>query len=393
METPDTSISEADQIDRVAFIGERAIGAGHPPYVIAELGVNHDGDPAKALELVRIAADAGADAIKLQLFEAERLMSADARLAAYQADAGERDPVVMLRRLELPIEAMAPAVDLAHSRGLHAIVSIFSTSLVDAAMRLPWDAFKVASPDIINLPLLDALMATGKPMIVSTGASTLDEVQRAAGWLEQAAERTMFLQCVSSYPVPEGFDALEGIGAVAKVTRAVCGYSDHLWLMSDQSAPAMLTAFKDGLWQAALKLQALGVRLQLRGDPTCLDPTTLALLQRLQQATQYNDGLLLVLGMDYRQPWLAEGGPARPSGKAPWRTSGQDAKCRPDPDLLIRTGGTLSSCTGLLWDTRHTALYLTDCLWPHFNAAALDDALQWFGDRQRRQWTQAPATS
>lgn len=173
----------------------------------------------------------------------------------------------------------------------------------------------------------------------------------------------------------------------------VCGYSDDLWLMSDQSAPAMLTAFKDGLWQAALKLQALGVRLQLRGDPTCLDPTTLALLQRLQQATQYNDGLLLVLGMDYRQPWLAEGGPARPSGKAPWRTSGQDAKCRPDPDLLIRTGGTLSSCTGLLWDTRHTALYLTDCLWPHFNAAALDDALQWFGDRQRRQWTQAPATS
>lgn len=227
METPDTSISEADQIDRVAFIGERAIGAGHPPYVIAELGVNHDGDPAKALELVRIAADAGADAIKLQLFEAERLMSADARLAAYQADAGERDPVAMLRRLELPIEAMAPAVDLAHARGLHAIVSIFSTSLVDAAMRLPWDAFKVASPDIINLPLLDALMATGKPMIVSTGASTLDEVQRAAGWLEQAAERTMFLQCVSSYPVPEGFDALEGIGAVAKVTRAVCGYSDH----------------------------------------------------------------------------------------------------------------------------------------------------------------------
>ena len=227
METPDTSMHDADLIDRVAFIGERAIGAGHRPYVIAELGVNHDGDPAKALELARIAADAGADAIKLQLFEASRLLSFDARLAAYQAGAGERDPLEMLRRLELPVDAMAPVVNLAHARGMHAIVTVFSASLVNAAMRLPWDAFKTASPDIINLPLLDAVMATGKPLIVSTGASTLDEVERAARWLEQAAERTMFLQCVSSYPVPEGFDALEGIGAVAEATRAVCGYSDH----------------------------------------------------------------------------------------------------------------------------------------------------------------------
>lgn len=170
----------------------------------------------------------------------------------------------------------------------------------------------------------------------------------------------------------------------------VSGYSDDLWLMSDQSAPAMLTAFKDGLWQAVLKLQAMGVRLQLRGDPACLDPTTLALLQRLQRTTQYNEGLLLVLGMDYRQPWLAEGGAPRPPGRAARPTQGPER--RPDPDLLIRTGGTLSSCTGLLWDTQHTALYLTDCLWPDFNAAALDDALQWFGSRQCRQWTQVKAT-
>ncbi|WP_374521545.1 undecaprenyl diphosphate synthase family protein [Hydrogenophaga sp.] len=173
----------------------------------------------------------------------------------------------------------------------------------------------------------------------------------------------------------------------------ICGHSDDLWLMSDHSAPAMLSAFRDGLWQAALKLQALGVRLQLRGDATCLDPTTLALLERLQRATQYNDGLLLVLGMDYRQPWLPEAGPTPPPGKAQRPGAGHAPKRRPDPDLLIRTGGTLSSCTGLLWDTRHTALYLTDCLWPNFNAAALDRALQWFGTRERRHWVHVRTTS
>ncbi|GAB5497301.1 MAG: N-acetylneuraminate synthase [Phycisphaerales bacterium] len=206
-------------------IVDKEIGPGHPPYVIAEIGVNHDGEVSRALELTDAAADAGADAVKLQLFETDRLMSKATKLAAYQKNAGETDPLEMLRRLELSIDEMAQVVDRAHERGIHAIVTVFSVELVEIAERLPWDAYKSASPDIINKPLLEAMAATGKPLIVSTGASELDEVTRAADWLACIRDRLAFLQCVSSYPAPEA--ALGGIGAISHATGLPTGYSDH----------------------------------------------------------------------------------------------------------------------------------------------------------------------
>lgn len=206
-------------------IGNTHIGLDHPPYIIAEIGVNHDGDVERALSLTDAAAEAGADAVKLQFFETDRLMSKAAKLAAYQKNAGETDPIAMLRRLELSIDEMARVVDRAHERGIHAIVTVFSTELVEVAETLAWDAYKTASPDIVNLPLLEALEATGRPMIVSTGASTLDEVVRAVGWLNSARDRLALLQCVSSYPAPEA--ALGGIRAIADATGLPTGYSDH----------------------------------------------------------------------------------------------------------------------------------------------------------------------
>lgn len=222
-----TTTHHAPAVTSSMRIGHRDIGTGHKPYIIAELGVNHDGDPARALELTDIAADCGVDAIKLQYFEADRLMSRGSRLADYQQRAGEHDPVAMLRRLELNIDQMAPVVQHAHKRGLHAIVTVFSAELIESACRLPWDAFKTASPDIIHLPLFESLIATGRPLIVSTGASTIDEIQRAAAWLRPAHDRTLFMQCVSSYPTPPGHEALDGISAVAQATGRPSGYSDH----------------------------------------------------------------------------------------------------------------------------------------------------------------------
>lgn len=212
-------------------IGSRTIGPDHPPYVIAEIGVNHDGEVDRALMLTDKAADAGADAIKLQYFETDRLMSRAAKLAAYQKDAGETDPIAMLRRLELNLDEMALVVDRAHKRGIHAIVTVFSVELVELAERLPWDAYKTASPDIVHRPLLERLMATGKPMIVSTGASTLEEVVRTVGardgdgWLADARDRLAVLQCVSSYPAPS--DEIGGIRTIAEATGLPTGYSDH----------------------------------------------------------------------------------------------------------------------------------------------------------------------
>ncbi|MCC6427640.1 MAG: N-acetylneuraminate synthase family protein [Phycisphaerales bacterium] len=208
-------------------IGTRDISAGHPPYIIAELGVNHDGSGEKAIELARAAIDSGVDAIKLQYFEAERLMSKASRLAGYQEAAGETDPVAMLRRLELSIDQMAPVVALAKERGVHAIVTVFSVELVARARELGWDAYKTASPDIINRPLLMELAGTERPMIVSTGASTLPEVGRALKWLKDLRERVAVMQCVSSYPTGMQESELGGIAAIADIFPGVVGYSDH----------------------------------------------------------------------------------------------------------------------------------------------------------------------
>lgn len=207
-------------------IAGRQIGAGHAVYIIAELGVNHDGSVERAIDLVDAAADAGADAIKLQLFDADRLMSKAAKLAAYQAAAGEVDPLAMLRRLQLSAEQMGPIVRRARARGVHAIVTVFSVELVADAEALGFDAYKTASPDIIHRPLLEALGATGRPLILSTGAATVDEAARAMVWLRPVRERVAILQCVSSYPTPDDQAELEGIAALRDLAAAV-GYSDH----------------------------------------------------------------------------------------------------------------------------------------------------------------------
>jgi len=208
-------------------IGDRQIGPGHSPYIIAEIGVNHDGSVDRAIELVDSAARAGADAIKLQLFETDRLMSAAARLASYQKDAGERDPLAMLRRLELSVEQMRGIVQRVRGAGVHAIVTVFSTELVEPARELGLDAFKSASPDIVHRPLLTAMARSGLPLIVSTGAATLDEVVRAVSWLGDHRARLALLQCVSSYPTPDASAALGGIASIAQATGLPTGYSDH----------------------------------------------------------------------------------------------------------------------------------------------------------------------
>ena len=211
-------------------IGNREIGLNHPPYIIAEIGVNHDGDVQRALSLTDAAADAGADAIKLQFFETDRLMSKAAKLAAYQKNAGETDPIEMLRRLELTIDDMAMVVERAHSKSIHAIVTVFSKELVPIAETLPWDAYKTASPDIVNYPLIEALIETGKPLIISTGACERHEVGDLYFSLIEHPDRYAFLQCVSSYPTPPEKASLASMHDVPDeffLCGGAIGYSDH----------------------------------------------------------------------------------------------------------------------------------------------------------------------
>jgi N,N'-diacetyllegionaminate synthase len=210
-------------------IESRAIGDGAPAYVIAEIGVNHDGDVSRGRELVEHARRVGADAVKFQLFDANALMSADAAFAAYQEGLGAKDPRAMLAALELAPRAMGELCAYARARGVHPIVTVFNVDLVAEAERMGVAAYKSASPDVIHRPLLDAMSATGRPLIVSTGAADLDEIRRAGAWLRGRA--AAWLQCVSSYPTPEERAALGGMHdvrrAVAAAGHHVVGYSDH----------------------------------------------------------------------------------------------------------------------------------------------------------------------
>ncbi len=206
-------------------IAGRRLAADEPPYVIAEIGVNHDGDPGRAHTLIDLAARTGADAVKFQMFRTDDLMSSAARLAAYQREAGEADPHAMLRRLELDFEAGPSLIERAHAAGVHAIVTIFSVEHVDEIAAQGWDAFKTASPDVVHHPLLRTLMTTGRPLLVSTGAATLDEVGAAATVL--GSHPHLFLHCVSAYPTADEDATLDGRLAMLDVTPRALGYSDH----------------------------------------------------------------------------------------------------------------------------------------------------------------------
>ena len=179
------------------------------------------------ISLVEAAAGAGADAVKLQYFEADALMSGGCPVAGYQRSRGERDARAMLGRLELSLEAVGRCAELAREHGMASVVTVFSAGHAAAVAGLGVDALKSASPDIVNRPLLLEMAGTGLPMIVSTGGSELFEVERAVGWLEAVRERVALMQCVSAYPVPVGEEALGGIGALRVATGLEVGYSDH----------------------------------------------------------------------------------------------------------------------------------------------------------------------
>ena len=208
-------------------VGSRTVSNDGPPFVIAEIGVNHDGDMAVARQLVQAAKSAGAHAVKFQLFEAKMLLATEAGLVEYQksaaGSAGE-----LLQGLELSAPQMKELVALAHSLGLVAITTPFSPQLVEAAVSTGIDAIKLASPDLVNRPLVEAAMAAGLPLILSTGAATMEEIERTLLWLGPAADRTIFLHCVSSYPTPPEHAALGAIGAMRSRWPGMrVGYSDH----------------------------------------------------------------------------------------------------------------------------------------------------------------------
>lgn len=224
-------------------LGHRTIGPGCPPYVIAEAGVNHDGDVGKALALVDVAVAAGADAVKFQVFTAEDLTVAKAPLAAYQHGpaTSQRD---LLRRLALSDDAFARLRSYCDERRIDFLATPFTIGDATRLAALDPPAVKVASTDLNNWPLLRRLVAFQRPLLVSTGAATLDEIAGTVAWLQewQAFDRTVLLHCVSSYPTPLPAANLAAIARLHDHFTMLVGYSDHTRSVETGGWAAMLGA-------------------------------------------------------------------------------------------------------------------------------------------------------
>lgn len=224
------SDSPIDALPPAVMIGAHAVGPGRRVLIIAEAGVNHDGRAEDACALVDAAADAGADFVKFQAFRAADLTTRTADLAAYQRSrAGPASQQALLQQLELDDGVFATLAARCAQRGVAFLATPFGVPDVQRLVRLHVPALKIASTDIDNTPLLHAAALTRLPLIVSTGTATADEIAACVGDLATwgAAQHTVLLHCVSSYPTPVAAANLRRIGALATHYGLPVGFSDH----------------------------------------------------------------------------------------------------------------------------------------------------------------------
>jgi N,N'-diacetyllegionaminate synthase len=208
--------------------GPFTLGASVPPLVIAEIGVNHNGDRETGLRQVRAAIGAGARAVKFQSFHAEELASRSAPKAAYQRGGGTDTQLDMLRTLELPAADLAAYRAEAARLGAIAFSTPFDPRSVDELARAGVELMKLPSGEITNLELVAAVAATGLPTLMSTGMSTLDDVSGAVETYRSAGGGPLvLLQCVSSYPAPLEEQNLRAIPALRERFGVPVGLSDH----------------------------------------------------------------------------------------------------------------------------------------------------------------------
>jgi N-acetylneuraminate synthase len=219
-----------DRMVKPVQIGSRTIGLGHPCFIIAEAGVNHNGDLQLARQLVEAAAAAGADAVKFQTFTADRLVTSDAPQALYQQkNTGITESQYdMLKRLEVSDEAHRELQAICGERGILFLSTPFDEQSADFLFELRVPAFKVPSGELTNTPFLGHLARKGLPLILSTGMADLAEVRAAVEAVrEQGNENIALLQCVSAYPSAPADTNLRAMQTLRDVFHVPVGYSDH----------------------------------------------------------------------------------------------------------------------------------------------------------------------
>lgn len=221
--------ADANSQIRNVSIGPRLVGDRQPVLIVAEAGVNHDGVLEKALQLVDVAAQTGADVVKFQMFRAAELVTAGAQTASYQKVTGARSQRELLARLELSDLDFERICAHCRQRGIGFLATPFGPHDVDRLVSLGVRALKIASTDLNNSVLLRRAADTKLPLIVSTGAAAEEEISTSVARLRQwgAAERLILVHCTSAYPAPLDTANLRAIGALRRSYGVPCGFSDH----------------------------------------------------------------------------------------------------------------------------------------------------------------------
>jgi len=219
----------------------RQIGSNHPVYVIAEMSANHNHDLGEAMKIIEAAKIAGADAIKLQTYTADTL-TMDSDRDHFQIGEGTiwagRTLHDLYQEAYTPWEWQPKLKTAAENLGLHCFSSPFDETAVDFLEGMSVPAYKIASFEIVDLPLIRKVAATGKPLIISTGMATLSEIEEAVQTARDAgATQVALLKCVSSYPaLPEEMN-LNTIPHLGQAFGVPVGLSDHTLASPSLSLP------------------------------------------------------------------------------------------------------------------------------------------------------------
>lgn len=211
------------------FIGNREVGPGNPVFIIAEAGVNHNGNLDYARQLIHAAKVAGADAVKFQSFSTGALVRRGAPKAAYQdRNIGvEKSQYQMLTELELNSEQTLILRNYARQEGIIFFSTPYDLESVDMLLKIDIPVFKLASMDVVFHPLIAKIARTGKPLILSTGMATENEIRdAAAAWHSSGGRAWALLQCNTNYPSRSEDQNLRAMNMLSRYADVV-GYSDH----------------------------------------------------------------------------------------------------------------------------------------------------------------------
>lgn len=209
------------------LIGQKVIGSESAVFVVAEIGINHDGSASQAEKLIDAAAESGADAVKFQSYRVDRLLIPSRERYAQQMD-GAESAYQMLRRCELSWEDQAKLKKHADAKGVLFISTPFDEESADFLDSIGVPAFKIASADVTHVPLLRHVASKGKPVLLSTGMSFLGEVADAIYHLRSAgAKEILLMHCVSSYPASPKHMNLRALQTLRSYFELSVGLSDH----------------------------------------------------------------------------------------------------------------------------------------------------------------------